>query len=178
MKLQHRAIPPEFLARLPEGIKYIQQHGNGFLVVETLSCPGGHSLISESVRIHGEPSIEIAVELPSGTGHIYVDAFWGSHAKLYDFMPESLSDIESAQAICPTCNVSLIGEGPCGAEGCSSSNRIVFQLPNPGDRITACARLGCPDHVIVAGGLPTKLSQQISEINFFGYGEDEQFHGI
>lgn len=178
MKLLHRTIPAEFLAGLPEGMKYIHRHGNGYLVVERLFCPDGHSLISESVRIHGEPSIEIAVQRPESTGHIYVDAFWGSHAKLYDFMPDDPSEMESAVAVCPTCGVSLLRPGRCGAEGCSSENRIVFHLPNEGDVITACARFGCPDHAIVAGGLPSEVRQQLGEINFFGYGEDEQFHGI
>lgn len=178
MKLLHESIPAEFLAGLPEGMKYIHKHGNGYLVVETLCCPEGHSLMSESVRIHGEPSIEIAVERPGGTGHIYVDAFWGSHAKLYDFMPEDPTEISTAVAVCPTCTTSLLQPGRCGAAGCAAESRIVFHLPNEGDRITACARLGCPDHAIVAGGLPKEVSRELGEINFFGYGEDEQFHGI
>lgn len=178
MRLVHRSIPREFLEVLPEGMKFIHQHDQEFLVVEELACPAGHSLMSESVRIHGEPSIAIAIRRAGATNRLFVDAFWGSHAKLYDFMPEPGESLELAEAVCPECGVSLVVAGSCSAQGCSCTQRIELLLPRAGDRISVCARVGCPDHRLEVGGVPTQVNELVNEINFFGYGEDEQFNGI
>jgi len=163
---------------LPDGLKFIHRHGKEFLVVEELFCSSGHSLIEESVRIHDEPSIKIAVERPNGTGQIFIDAFWGSHAKLYDFLPGPSEDLVHAQAHCPTCGISLMVDRQCGRMECDSRSSFLFRLPGDHNCVYVCAKLGCPEHSIVVGGVPQHLNKLISEINYFGYGEDEQFKGI
>lgn len=178
MRLVHRSIPREFLEVLPEGMKFIHHNGHEFLVVEELTCPAGHTLMSESVRIHGESSIAIAIRRAGATSRLFVDAFWGSHAKLYDFLPEPGESLELAEAVCPACGVSLLVTGSCSEEGCDSAKRIELQLPRAGDRISVCARVGCPDHRLEVGGVPKQVNELVNEINFFGYGEDEQFNGI
>jgi len=57
MELSYQKIPVEFLSSLPEGIKFVNKHGRGYLIVDEIYCPQGHDLVVESVRIHGEPSI-------------------------------------------------------------------------------------------------------------------------
>ncbi|MBU8913751.1 MAG: hypothetical protein KOO61_06970 [Spirochaetales bacterium] len=178
MQLVHKKVPREFLEMLPDGVKFIHRHGKEFLVVEELSCPNGHSLMAESVRIHDEPSIRIAVERPNGTGRIFIDAFWGSHAKLYDFLPAPSEDMIHIEARCATCGVSLSVERPCGRMECDSQKNFLFHLPGENNFVYVCAKLGCPEHSIVVGGVPQHLNKLISEINYFGYGEDEQFKGI
>lgn len=178
MKLVHRTVPRAFLEALPDGMKFIHRHGKEFLVVEELRCPAGHSLMCESVRIHGEPSIQVGIRRASRTSRIYVDAFWGSHAKLFDFQANEGESVLFAEAVCPTCGVSLMTDGRCKAEGCDSTKRIRFQLPREGDSITVCARLGCPDHEIHIGEVPQRLNRIVSEINFFGHGDEELFEGV
>lgn len=178
MELIHKQVPPEFVEMLPEGMKFIHRSGKEFLVVEEVRCPEGHSLMAESVRIHGEPSIRFDVARPVGTARIFVDSFWGSHAKLFSFLPTSDETFVYAQAICPTCGCSLIQERRCPRVDCESDRSIVFNLPSADSLIYVCARIGCPDHSIHVGGVPTDLAERVSEINYFGYGEDEQFRGI
>ena len=163
---------------LPDGLKFIHRHGKEFLVVEELYCPNGHSLMAERVRIHDEPSIEIAVSRPNGTGLIFIDAFWGSHAKLYSFLPAPSEDIVHFEAQCPVCGVSLTVERSCGRMECDSKQNFLFHLPGEHNFVYVCARLGCPEHSIVIGGIPHHLNKIVSDINYFGYGEEEQFKGI
>jgi hypothetical protein len=61
MELMHNEIPREFLSALPDGIKYLVRHGKDFLVVEMVTCPNGHSLMSESVKL--------TVKLPSQSAY-------------------------------------------------------------------------------------------------------------
>lgn len=179
MKLIHRTIPREFLEILPEGVKFIHRHGEEFLVVEEALCPKGDSLMVDSVRIHDEPSISISVKLGQQTGLIFIDAYWGSHAKLFNFMVDPAHPVDYADAHCPHCGVSLVTHRACGLPDCDSVRGIVFRLPGEGDSIVACARLGCPDHRIIVGGASQRLQEEVSQINFFGYGiDDEAFGGI
>lgn len=179
MQLIHRTIPREFLDVLPEGMKFIHRQGKEFLVVEELLCPQGHSLMVDSVRIHDEPSIRIAVDRPEGKGFIFIDGYWGSHAKLYTFLADPTHPLHYAQASCPHCGVSLVVERSCGRMECDSAHSLMFRLPRKGDAIYVCAKLGCPDHSIVVGDVPQTVREEVDEINFFGYGEDsEAFGGI
>lgn len=178
MQLVHRKIPREFLKVLPEGMKFVHRHEEEFLVVEQLYCARGHSLMVDSVRIHDEPSISIAVKRAEGAGLIFIDAYWGSHAKLYNFMADPSHPMLYADAHCPHCDVSLVVERECESP-CRSTRGLVFYLPGGENRITVCARLGCPDHRIVVGGAPLKVQEEVSRINFFGYGiDDDAFGGI
>lgn len=178
MELVHRKIPREFLEMLPDGLKLIHRHGQEYLVVAELFCPAGHPLMSPSVRIHDEPSIKIRLKRLTGDGTVFIDAFWGSHAKLFDFIPNPGEDLRYSEALCPECGVSLEADEACGRPGCGAGRVIVFHLPDKGNEIRVCARLGCPEHRILIGGVSKAVARAVSEINFFGCGEDEQFKGI
>ena len=180
MQLIHRKIPREFLEMLPEGMKFINRHGQEFLVVEEVTCSRGHSLMYPNVRIHDEPSICLEVHRPgSEKGLIFVDAYWGSHAKLYSFQAEPDRPMEYVEAFCPHCGVSLVVDRACGNLECDSTKSVEFLLPGEANRIYVCAKLGCPDHSIVVGKVPHEITEEINGINFFGHGdEDEAFGGI
>jgi hypothetical protein len=180
MQLIHRRIPREFLEMLPEGMKFINRHGQEFLVVEEVTCSQGHSLMNRSVQIHDEPSICIEVHRPGDEkGLIFVDAYWGSHAKLYSFLADPSQPMDYADAFCPHCGVSLLTERSCGNLECGSKKSLELELPGSGNRIFVCARLGCPDHSIVVGKLPHEITEAVDTINFFGHGEDDDgFGGI
>jgi hypothetical protein len=179
MELKHTSIPPEFLNVLPEGIKFVHKQDKEFLVVEEVYCPKGHSLMVDSVKIHHEPSIRISVTIQDQHGAFFIDAFWGSHAKLYSFMPQITGSYPAIQASCPECGISLMEERECIIDGCDSDTHIVFHLPGERNRIYVCAQLGCPGHYLDISTLPSTIAQSVSEINYFGaQTEEEMFRGI
>ena len=179
MELRHEEIPLEFLRRLPDGIKIVKRHGQEFVVVEQVYGPHGESLISDTVQIHNEPSIRLGVRIGDQQGLIFVDAFWGGHAKLYSFLPQSVVANAEVDAFVPEGGASLMVERSCDVEGCTCTRAIMLALPDGKSRVYVCARLGCPGHAIEIADLPEEVSQQISSINFFGAGSlDEDWVNV
>lgn len=177
MELKHSEIPVEFLRALPEGIKLVVRHGREFLVVEELHSRKGTPLMSEAVRIHGESSIRFGARLGPSKGLIFIDAFWGSHAKLFSFIPEGISETDHVDAFVPETGESLMIDRVCDVEGCTCTRGMEFVLPGGENTIEVCARFGCPGHRIVFKDLAEPVSDSISGINFFGAGslEDDWF---
>jgi len=178
MKLVHKEVPAEFLAALPEGIKYVQKQGKDFLVIEQLYCSEGHSLMADHVRIHGEPSICLDAKIGSLRGRIFIDAFWGSHDKLYSFIPGEAEMHSITEAWCPHCGISLMTERHCTFEGCGSTQAILFYLPGSVNRIMVCAKHGCPDHDLIIERIPEEVTRRVQKINYFGEFHDDMFKGI
>jgi len=54
----------------------------------------------------------------------------------------------------------------------------MLTLPEKGNKILVCARLGCPGHRIEIDRLPEDVNELVSEINYFGVGADDIFKGI
>ena len=172
MKLIHKKLPDRILRKLPPGIKRMKKHGQDFLVIQKLFCPYGHNLMVDSVKIHGEPSIRIQMKVGKSEGLVFVDAFWGGHAKLYNFIP----DIRSAgytKVSCPVCHTDMVIADTCPHKGCRSDRSIIFYLPGKKNRIFVCARLGCPGHRIDIASLPHEVSEEVSGINFIDAAEED-----
>lgn len=177
MKLPQPKVPEAFLHALPDGITFIQRQGQEFLVIERVCCPAGHNLIDDAVRIHGQPSIRIEVDTGASRGRVYVDAFWGGHDKLYDFIPVITPAVPAVTAFCPHCGVPLITERACPMPGCGCTTSILFTLPDQRNRIQVCARLGCSGHHIELADLPGGIAALVDDINFFTH-NDDLFQGI
>lgn len=177
MKLVHNEIPIEFLRAIPEGMNLVNRHGHEFLVVEQVRSPAGTSLMSEAVRIHGEPSIRLTIKIGPDEGLIYVDAFWGSHAKLYGFVPDARYAGNYVDASVPGTGESLMTMYQCDVDGCNSERAIELRLPGGENRVLVCARMGCPGHRIELADLAKPVADSISGINFFGAGslDDDWF---
>lgn len=169
MKLTHNTIPKEFLNHIPRGIKYVLRNGKDFLVVEQVFCPNGHSLMVDHVRLHGEPSICLTLRIGNAEGLVYLDSFWGSHDKLYNFIP-NLKDAahKKNDVMCPACGCSLVTPMKKGCKTCGSERILVMHLPGAQNRILACAQLGCPWHRIVADEIAPKYAEMVDDINYFG----------
>jgi len=178
MRLTYKRVPLEFLREIPEGIKFVNKQGHDFLIVDTVLCPNGHSLMAATVRIHGEPSIRITIDTGASSGLVFVDAFWGGHDKLYNFIPVLSPAHPYLTATCPTCGANMIVDEPCRQEGCESTKAIMFSLPGGKSRVYACAKLGCPGHHIETVDVPEEVSDQVDGINYFGSASDEIFEGI
>ena len=172
MELVHTEIPVDLLRKLPEGLMVLSRHGKEYLVVERLYSKQGADLMSETVRIHGEPSIRLGVRIGESRGIIFVDAFWGSHAKLYSFIPDRTSGVLD-EVYVPETGESLLVDRPCEMEGCSCTRSIELHFPEDSGVVYVCARLGCPGHRIVLKELPKSVSERVSRINFIGEGDEE-----
>ncbi len=170
MELQHKEIPVEFLQRLPEGIKIVKRHGKEFMVVESVFGPNGEDLVSRSVHIHGEPTLRLGVTIGNRTGMIFVDSFWGSHAKLYSFVPDDAHENAEVNAFVPETGASLMADRECDIQGCDCKRSILLNLPDGRSKVYVCARLGCPGHSIDLADMPSEVAKSVGSINFFGVG--------
>ncbi len=179
MKLQARKIPDEFVRSIPRGFRLVKKQGCDFLLIESLFCPNGHNLVVDSVRIHDEASIKLKVVINQEPGFIFVDAFWGSHAKLFSFLPR-ISGEKSifAETYCPYCDAALIETYACTQKGCGSEKSVLLMLPGGKNKIHVCARLGCPGHVLDIKDMSRELVRSVSVINYFGAGVHDPLGGV
>ena len=178
MELSISKIPPEFVQAIPRGMRLVNRDNNELLLVNSLYCPNGHNLLVDSVRIHNEASIKLKVRIEKNEGLIFIDSFWGSHAKLFSFFPSASKGNVSVEAFCPYCDVGLTEEFACTHKGCDSKQSLLLNLPGGNNRVHVCAKLGCPGHVLDINDLPHELIESVSSINFFGEGDNDFFGGI
>ncbi len=176
MKLIAKRIPDEFVRAIPRGFRLVKKQDHDFLLVESLFCPHGHNLVVDSVRIHDEASIKLKVVINNESGLLFVDAFWGSHSKLFSFIPK-VTGKEPAfvEAYCPYCDAALSERYPCAQKGCGSDSSVLLMLPGGINKIHVCAKLGCPGHLLDIVDMPQKLVRSISVINYFGAGGNDPF---
>ncbi len=175
MKLKVTEIPQNLKKMVPPGFRLEQRGAHEFLVIESIYCPHGHNLLVESVRIHGKPSVMLKARIGNDEGVIFVDAFWGSHAKLFSFVPTDFTADAIVEASCPVCGASLMERRPCDEEDCDSLDGIVLFLPGNANKVHVCARIGCPGHHIEIIDVPHEYVEMISDINYFGESADEMF---
>lgn len=178
MELKVTEIPQEFRKVPPLGFRLEKRGEHEFLIVESIFCPHGHSLLSHSVKIHGEPSIKLRIRVNDNEGIIFVDSFWGSHAKLFGFLPENITPDTLVEAFCPVCGVSLMEEYHCEEDNCHSTRGMYFYLAESSNKVHVCARLGCPGHDLDIVDISHELVESLSAINYFGTGADDIFGDI
>jgi len=177
VELTPKDIPLEFLEILPDGIKLVSRHGHPYLVMDRVEDAAGNSLMDSSVRIHGEPSVKLHVKVGDAEGLIFVDAYWGSHAKLYSFIPD-FSKGRTVEASSPIDGSSLMVPWKCPIDGCDETHGILLRLPGGQNTIVVCGKLGCPGHLINVARVAEGVSESLSNINYFGEGEEEIFSAI
>jgi hypothetical protein len=179
MKLTAHAIPERFAKAIPRGFRLVRKQGHTFLLVESVFCPNGHNLVVDSVRIHDESSIKLKVAVNDEPGFVFVDAFWGSHAKLFSFIPRTTAKAPVyVDAFCPYCDAPLGERAACPQKGCRSVRSVRLTLPGGKNTIHVCARLGCPGHVLDIAEMPDAVVRSVSVINFFGESGDDVFGGV
>jgi hypothetical protein len=178
MELKASQIPEAFLRAIPKGMRLVRRNQLDFLIIESLYCSNGHNLVVDSVRIHQEASVKLKIKINEQLGFVFIDAFWGSHAKLFSFIPQIDKKHLYAEAFCPYCDSSLVENSACVDKTCVSGTSLVLNLPGGKNRIHICARLGCPGHRLEISELPVEIVESVSRINYFGHGEEELFGGI
>lgn len=179
MKLSVPKIPTQFARAVPRGFRLVKRQGRDVVLVESVFCPQGHNLIVDSVRIHGEPSVKLKIGASADSGFVFVDAFWGSHSKLFSFIPRAAGNEPLiADVYCPYCDASMNEERGCSEKGCGSQRSILLGLPGGKNAVHICARLGCPGHFLEIVELPEQVVRAVSGINFFGAGSDDVLGSI
>jgi hypothetical protein len=179
MRLAAQKIPDRFARSLPRGLRLITRTEGDFLLVEAAFCPKGHNLIVDSVRIHDQASVKLKIVASEASGFVFVDAFWGSHSKLFSFIPVLPTRRPLlVDARCPYCDVSLNERHACTEKGCGSESSIRLLLPGGRNTIHVCARLGCPGHLLDIVDMPRGVVRSVSGINYFGAGSDRMFGDI
>jgi len=108
------------------------------------------------------------VKVGKSEGLVFVDAFWGGHAKLYNFIPDIESEGAVVETYCPQCEADMTVDEKCHQEDCDSEKSVLFSLPGGKNKLHVCAKLGCPGHKMDITDLPDQIADQVSEINFFG----------
>ncbi len=178
MKLTARKIPEDFIRAIPRGFRLVKKQGRDFLLVESLFCQNGHNLVVDSVRIHEEASIKLKIVISGESGFLFVDAFWGSHAKLFSLIPKVTGKEPVIEAYCPYCDVPMMEPYSCKQKGCGSEKGVVLLLPGGKNKIHVCAKLGCPAHELEIKDMPREVVRSVSVINYFGAGPRDLFGGV
>ncbi len=179
MELTPQTIPDRFARAIPRGFRLVRRQGHDFLLVESVFCPEGHNLVVDSVRIHNEASIKLKLAIGSEAGLVFVDAFWGSHAKLFSFMPIAAAPGPVlVEARCPYCDALMNEHDPCPVDGCGSQEAVRLVLPGGKNTIRVCARLGCPGHLLDIADIPQEVVRTVSGINYFGAGNEDVLGSI
>lgn len=178
MDFIQKEIPSEFLRTIPKGFRLMKRNKNDLLLIESVLCPRGHNLIDDKVRVHDEPSIKLKVTIDGISGYLFIDAFWGSHTKLFSFMPAKKPEDVYVQAFCPHCDADLGETFRCSQKECRSNSGILLLLPGGRNKIHVCSKLDCPGHVLDINDMPHELIESISAINFFGAGADDILGGL
>ncbi len=179
MDLTARKIPDEFIRAIPRGFRLVNKQGHDFLLIESLFCPNGHNLVVDSVRIHDEASIKLKVVINHEPGLLFVDAFWGSHTRLFSFIPKtSGKEPAFAEISCPYCDAGMMERYKCTFKECGSEKSVLLMLPGGKNKIHVCARLGCPGHMLDIIDMPQKVVRSVNVINYFGAGSEDPFGSV
>ena len=178
MEFITKAIPDKFKQNIPHGMRLLQKQGMEVLLVESVFCPNGHNLLVDCVRIHDEPSIKMKIKVADHEGFVFLDSIWGSHANLFTFLGINLVPDAMVDAYCPYCGAHLNVSRECSSKSCDSSEQIILYLPGRTNRIQVCPRVSCPHHEFIIEDVSLPLLHELSEINYFGAGEDDVFGGI
>jgi hypothetical protein len=114
----------------------------------------------------------VVLKVGRSEGDVFLDAFWGGHAKLYSFIPD-LSGSPVVSAACGVCQADLMVPAECTENKCNSRQEVLFHLPGGKNKIYICANLGCPGHRVEIADLTEIEAREISRINYFGMQIDD-----
>lgn len=134
------------------------------LHVEHASCPNGHSLADESIKINGKPSFKVKVKYKGKEGFMYLDPIYGS----YNNIEEGISVPKGAvlEFYCPECGISL--KEPDDTCQLCASPMFIFHLPN-GGLVEGCLKKGCMFHKMKIVDVEQQVSRLFTDHNLDSY---------
>ena len=146
---------------MTEKEKIIIEINKGKLFIQNATCPNGHSLMSEEVKIHNMSSIKVKFKFDDVEGIICLDPSYGTFEHIYN---TKISNGKIVDFLCPECNISLKIEGSscpaCGAP------HFRFLLPR-GGYIEGCLRKGCIQHELRFTDIDDQLATLYKERMMF-----------
>jgi len=117
------------------------------LVVCSLYCPNGHSLISERAKFNGYSGILIKVEAENRSGLVALSPIYGSYARVA--LDIDLKSREIVKMFCPVCDVELPVHSPCSC----GADMIAFFPTKEADFsncVAICNRIDCINsHILI-----------------------------
>ena len=111
------------------------------LHVHHTSCPKGHSLRDDKVKIHGDAAIKVNIKCKGKEGVLYLDPVYGSYDNIEEGVVIAKGDI--VEMFCPKCGISL--KDPADTCQSCSAPLFIFHLPK-GGIVEGCMRKGCMYH--------------------------------
>lgn len=118
-------------------VSEIELQPYGTVQIKKAVCPKNHSLMDESHKIDGMPSIKLKIKTSKSDGFIHLDPIYGRNNHHYGI---SIEKGEITKIYCPECGTSLVDENEkhddCGAP--------IYKITIPGKGIvTGCVKYGC-----------------------------------
>ncbi len=123
--------------RITIGTSQINLSPVGMAHIKKAACPKRHSLIDQTLRVEGLPSIRVGMRAASEEGFLYIDPLYGRHRDQTSFpvargtlrtisCPDCASSLHEPDVLCPL----------CGAPA------FFVEVPTQG-KWEACTRQGC-----------------------------------
>lgn len=115
----------------------IELSPRGITQIKNAVCPNGHSLIDDSHRIDGLPSIKLKAKYGNNIGFIHLDPIYGKDNHHYG-IPIQKNKVISLE--CPECDISLIDKN----RKCEKCGSEIYQINIPDQGVLiGCARANC-----------------------------------
>ena len=143
----------------------------GITQIKNATCPKGHNLMENSIKIDGLPSIKVKANLEGLEGLIYLDPIYGKNRHKLE-MPVNIN--KPVEINCPKCNISLIS----ASKKCPKCGSFIysFEVPSRGN-VEGCCNIECPYQkweTIDSGGQKRYIEIKISDT---GKGIAKEFLG-
>lgn len=111
------------------------------LHVNHATCPNGHLLQDDKVKIHGDPALKVSIKIRGKQGTLYIDPVYGRYDNIEENITLKKGDV--VEMYCPQCGVDLRDPNDI-CQSCSSP-MFIFHLPR-GGIVEGCSKKGCMFH--------------------------------
>lgn len=111
------------------------------LHVHHATCPKGHKLQDEKVKIHGKASLKVKMKIGKKEGILYLDPVYGSYDNVEEGIALKKGDV--VRMYCTECGVEFTDKNEI-CQLCASP-MFIFHLPK-GGIIEGCSKKGCLFH--------------------------------
>jgi hypothetical protein len=111
------------------------------LHVQHVTCPKGHSLQDENVKIHGDASLKVKIKCRGKEGMLYIDPVYGRYDNIEEGIKLKKGDV--VKMYCPECGMDLTD--PHEICQLCASPMFIFSLPR-GGIVEGCTKKGCLFH--------------------------------
>lgn len=111
------------------------------LQVHNATCPKGHSLRDEKVKIHGDAALKVKIKIRGKEGLLFIDPIYGRYDNIEEGIELKKGDV--VRMYCHECGIEFTDPN----ETCQlcASPMFIFHLPK-GGIVEGCSKKGCLFH--------------------------------